>query len=75
MIEHSLDKAHSILHLRPKSALEAGDFVQLAKTVDPYIRETAGLSGLIIDAPTFPGASTVEWASTKGSGIFSDCVE
>jgi hypothetical protein len=58
MIEHSLDTVHSILYLRPKSALEQGDFAQLAKTVDPYIRETGGLSGLIIEAPTFPG-----WAS------------
>jgi hypothetical protein len=55
MIEHSLDTVHAILYLRPKSALEQGDFAQLAKTVDPYIRETGGLSGLIIEAPTFPG--------------------
>jgi hypothetical protein len=55
MIEYSLDKTHSILYLRPKSALEAGDFAQLAATADPYIRETGGLSGLIIEAPAFPG--------------------
>ena len=55
MIEHSLDTAHSILYLRPKSALEQGDFAQLANTVDPYIRETGSLSGLIIEAPMFPG--------------------
>ena len=39
MIEHTLDSAHSILYVRPKSKLEQGDFVQLAKTVDPYIEE------------------------------------
>ncbi|MCM3881098.1 MAG: STAS/SEC14 domain-containing protein [Vicinamibacterales bacterium] len=55
MIEHSLDKAHAILYLRPKSALEQGDFAQLANTVDPYIRETGSLSGLIIETPAFPG--------------------
>ena len=55
MIEHTLDTAHSILYLRPKSALEQGDFVQLAKTVDPYIEETGQLAGLVIEAPTFPG--------------------
>jgi SpoIIAA-like len=55
VIEYSLDKAHSILHLRPQSALEQDDFVQLAKIVDPYIQETGGLSGLIIEAPKFPG--------------------
>lgn len=55
MIEHSLDKAHSILYLRPKSALEQADFLQLAATVDPYIQETGSLSGVIIEAPAFPG--------------------
>jgi len=55
MIEHTLDTAHSILYVRPKSALEHDDFVQLAKTVDPYIGETGELAGLIIEAPTFPG--------------------
>jgi hypothetical protein len=55
MIEHTLDTEHSILYLRPKSALKQDDFVQLAKTVDPYIEKTGGLAGLIIEAPKFPG--------------------
>ena len=55
MIEHALDTAQSILYVRPKSALEQGDFVELAKSVDPHIRETGDLAGLVIDAPTFPG--------------------
>jgi len=55
MIEHTLDTAKSILYVRPKSALEQSDFVQLAKTVDPYILETGDLAGLIIEAPAFPG--------------------
>jgi len=55
MIEHTLDTAHSILYVRPKSALEQADFLQLAKTVDPYIEKTGGLAGLIIEAPAFPG--------------------
>ena len=55
MIEHTLDAAQSILYLRPKSALEQGDFAQLAKTVDPHIEKTGGLAGLIIEAPRFPG--------------------
>jgi SpoIIAA-like len=55
MIEHNLDAAHAILVVRPKSSLEKGDFVQLAKTVDPYIEKTGDLAGLIIEAPTFPG--------------------
>ncbi len=55
MIEYTLDAEHSILYLRPKSALERDDFVQLAKTVDPYIEKTGGLAGLIIEVTTFPG--------------------
>jgi hypothetical protein len=55
MIEHTLDTEHSMLYLRPKSALKQDDFVQLAKTVDPYIEKTGGLAGLIIEAPAFPG--------------------
>jgi len=55
MIEHHLDAAQAILYVRPKSSLEKDDFVQLAKTVDPYIERTGSLAGLIIDAPSFPG--------------------
>jgi hypothetical protein len=55
MIEHTLDTVHSILYLRPKSALEKGDFEQLAKTVDPFIEKNGDLAGLIIEAPGFPG--------------------
>ena len=55
MIEHTLDREHSILYLRPTSALEEADFAQLANTVDPYIQETGGLSGLIIETASFPG--------------------
>ena len=55
MIESSLDQAQSILHVRPTGALEQNDFVQLARKVDPFIEETGGLAGLIIDAPKFPG--------------------
>lgn len=55
MIEHTLDAAHSILHLRPKSALGQEDFAQLAKTVDPHIEKTGNLAGLIIETPGFPG--------------------
>jgi len=55
MIEHTLDTEKSILYLRPKSALEKSDFELLAKTVDPYIEKSGDLSGLIIEAPSFPG--------------------
>ena len=55
MIEHTLDTANAILYLRPKSALEQSDFVELAKTVDPYLEKTGDLAGLVIEAPSFPG--------------------
>jgi hypothetical protein len=55
MIEHTLDTAHSILYVRPKSSLEQSDFAALASTIDPYITETGGLAGLIIQISTFPG--------------------
>lgn len=55
MIEHTLDTANAILYVQPKSSLEVVDFIQLAKTVDPYIEKTGDLAGLIIQTPTFPG--------------------
>ncbi len=55
MIEYDLDSEHSILEVRPKSALDKDDFVELAKAVDPYIEASGDLAGLIIVAPSFPG--------------------
>lgn len=55
MIESSLDSAHGILYLRPKSALREEDFTQLGRTVDPYIQSTGDLAGIIIEAAAFPG--------------------
>jgi hypothetical protein len=47
LIDHTLDTEHAILFVRPKIAL--------AQTVDSFIEEKGSLSGLIIEAPTFPG--------------------
>lgn len=55
MIEHELDSAHSVLLVRPESALNKDDFAQLAQVVDPVIEANCDLNGLIISAPTFPG--------------------
>ncbi len=55
MIEYDLDNEHSILEVRPKSALDKADFVELAKAVDPHIESAGDLAGLIISAPSFPG--------------------
>lgn len=55
MIEYDLDKEHSILEVRPKSALDKADFAELAAAVDPHIEAHGDLSGLILNAPSFPG--------------------
>jgi hypothetical protein len=55
VIEFDLDREHSILHVRPKGALEEADFTRLASAVDPYIEATRGLSGLIVETQSFPG--------------------
>ena len=55
MIGYDLDKAHSILLVRPESALDKSDFVELAKAIDPQIEAGGDLAGLIINAPAFPG--------------------
>ena len=55
MIEHTLDSAHSVLYVRPRAALAQDDFIEVARTVDPYIEETGNLAGLVIEAPAFPG--------------------
>ncbi len=55
MIDYYLDSAHSILYMRPKSALSEEDFVKIAKAVDPHIEATGCLSGVVIEAPAFPG--------------------
>ena len=55
MIDYELDKANSILRVRPESSLDKSDFAELAKVVDPEIEAGGALAGLIIDAPHFPG--------------------
>jgi hypothetical protein len=55
MIDYDLDGEHNILVVRPESALDKNDFVELAKAVDPQIEANGDLAGLIISAPSFPG--------------------
>jgi hypothetical protein len=55
MIEYDLDTEHSILEVRPTSALDKDDFAELAKAVDPQIEAHGDLAGLIINAASFPG--------------------
>lgn len=55
MVEHELLPAEGILIVRPKGRLEAGDFENLAREVDPYIEAKGTLHGLMIAAGSFPG--------------------
>ena len=45
MIDYKLDTEHSILEVRPTSALDKADFAEIAKTVDPHIEATATSPG------------------------------
>ena len=53
MLELLRDKG--ILIVKPQGAIDVGDFDRLAQTVDPYIADHGALSGLLIEAPSFPG--------------------
>ena len=55
MIKFELLRDAGVLVVEPKSALSAEDFNEISRTIDPYIREKGKLSGLLIDAPSFPG--------------------
>ena len=55
MIEHSLDMKSGVLTLHPREALDVDDFAELSQVVDPYILEHGGLTGVVIEAPAFPG--------------------
>jgi hypothetical protein len=55
MLEHTLDTANGILHLRPKGALQESDFAELTSVVDPYLEAQGNLKGVVIEAPGFPG--------------------
>jgi hypothetical protein len=55
MVEHELLQTEGILILRPKSRLEAADFQNLAREIDPYIEANGKLHGILLDAASFPG--------------------
>jgi hypothetical protein len=62
MIEYTLNKENSILHVRPTGPLRKADFDSLANTIDPFIEQTGGLQGLLIEAARFPGWEEVSAA-------------
>src|SRR5215469_1553984 len=55
MIEFELLKNVGMLVVKPQGSLTADDFRAISRTVDPYIRENGKLTGLLIEAPSFPG--------------------
>jgi MFS superfamily sulfate permease-like transporter len=55
MVEHELKQAEGILILRPKGSLEAADFENLARQIDPHIEANGKLNGILLDAESFPG--------------------
>lgn len=55
MIEFSLDPKTAILTVRPRSALDENDFVELGRAVDPQIEQHGDLAGLVLEAKSFPG--------------------
>jgi hypothetical protein len=55
MLTHELLRDKGILLVRPQGPIQAGDFETIAKLVDPYIEQTGGLRGIMIEAPSFPG--------------------
>lgn len=55
MIDAQLLRDTGILTVAPVGELQKEDFERLRLLVDPYIEEHGGLSGLLIDAESFPG--------------------
>ena len=55
MIEFELLRDAGVLIVAPKEALTAEDFRAISSTVDPYISESGKLTGLLLEAPSFPG--------------------
>lgn len=55
MLKYELNRAEGILILQPVGPLESTDFAKLVQEVDPYIRETGKLKGLMIYVKSFPG--------------------
>lgn len=55
MIDYDIDTEHSIVHVRPTSAIDKDDFTKLASAVDPHIEAAGDLAGIIIEVSRFPG--------------------
>jgi hypothetical protein len=55
MIRHELRPEEGLLIVMPEGALQAEDFQNLAREIDPYIEKEGRLRGLMILTESFPG--------------------
>lgn len=55
MLDYELLPDRKVLIVEPRVALEAADFEQLVRAVDPFIEQAGGLNGLMIYSDSFPG--------------------
>jgi len=55
MIRYELLRDAGVLVVEPQSALSTADFREISLAIDPYIREKGKLTGLLIEAASFPG--------------------
>ena len=55
MIAFELLRDAGVLIVAPKEALTTEDFRAISRTVDPHITENGKLTGLLIEARSFPG--------------------
>ena len=55
MIKHELRQDQGLLLITPEGALEASDFQELARELDPYLERNGKLHGVLIHAHAFPG--------------------
>lgn len=55
MLRYELHEDEGILVVSPSGPLQASDFEQLTRAVDPYIERNRKLRGLLIHAESFPG--------------------
>ena len=57
MLDFQLLPDKGILIVSPRGPLATEDFRRVARDLDPFISANGKLSGLLIDAPSFPGWS------------------
>jgi hypothetical protein len=64
MLEFELLQDAGVLIVRPKEALTAEDFRAVSRTVDPFIDAHGKLTGMLVEAPSFPGWDS--WGALVG---------